>query len=103
MRLETADILAKLTRNRERLARCGVARIGLFGSGARGEARPDSDLDFLVELRPKTFDTYMDTKFLLEDLFGRPVDLVLPNTLKPALRARILAETIYASGFEKLS
>jgi len=101
--LGTSDILATLAQHRERLARCGVTRIGLFGSGARGEAHADSDLDFLVELRPKTFDTYMDTKFLLEDLFGCPVDLVLPNTLKPALRARILAETVYAPGFEQLS
>lgn len=80
------------------LRRSGVRRIGLFGSAARGASRKDSDLDFLVEMEKPTFDGYMDVKLRLEDLFNRPVDLVLSHTLKPRLRRRILAETIYAKG-----
>jgi uncharacterized protein len=54
-----------------------------------------------VEFEPgaKTFDNYMDLKALLEDLFDRPVDLVVSNVIKPRLRDAILRETIYAPGF----
>jgi predicted nucleotidyltransferase len=89
-------ILMQLAENREALRRLGVRRLGLFGSAARGEQA--RDLDFLVELDAKTFDAYMDVKLFLEDLFGCPVDLVLADTLKPALREGILRETVYAPG-----
>jgi hypothetical protein len=89
-------ILGRLAENREALRRLGVRRLGLFGSAARGEQA--QDLDFLVELDAKTFDAYMDVKLFLEDLFGCPVDLVLADALKPALREGILRETVYAPG-----
>jgi len=73
--------------------------LGLFGSFARGESKNTSDLDFLVELEPETFDSYMDVKFFLEDLFEAEVDLVLVDAIKPRLRETILGETIYAPGF----
>ena len=78
--------------------RFGVARIGIFGSFARGEERPDSDVDVLVEFRKgeKTFDNYMGCKFYLEDLFGRKVDLVTDGALKPLIREPILREVVYA-------
>lgn len=94
-------ILETLEAHRDQLRALGLRRIGLFGSYAHGEARQGSDLDFLVEFRPgaKTFDNYMDLKALLEDLFGTPVDLVVPETLKNRLREGILRETVYAPGF----
>ena len=61
----------------------GVRRPGSFGSTVRNEATDASDLDFLVEFREKTFDAYMDLKTLLERIFDRPVDLVLPENVKP--------------------
>ncbi|MBI3127811.1 MAG: nucleotidyltransferase family protein [Candidatus Tectomicrobia bacterium] len=79
---------------RAELRRLGVKRLALFGSSVRGDAEEKSDLDFLVELDPKSFDAYMDVKFFLEDLFGRKVDLVLADALKPRLRPRILAEAV---------
>jgi uncharacterized protein len=97
--MPTADqILQVLRANRPELARLGVRRLGLFGSAARGEATEASDLDFLVELERKTFDSYMDIKELLERLFGRRIDLVVAEAVKPQLRVRILQETIYAEG-----
>ncbi|MFQ5807543.1 MAG: nucleotidyltransferase family protein [Phycisphaerae bacterium] len=45
----------------------------------------------------------MDLKFFLEDLFGRKVDLVLLGSIKPRLRPAILAEAVYAPGFEGIS
>ena len=97
------QILERLVQNRQVLERLGVRRIGLFGSGARSTARETSDLDFLVEFRAKSFDAYMDLKFFLEELFQREVDLVLHDSIKPRLRRTILAEAVYAPGFEGLS
>lgn len=78
--------------------RFGVERIGIFGSFVRGEERPESDVDVLVEFREgeKTFDHYMDLKFYLEDIFGRKVDLVMKGAIKPRLREPILSEVVYA-------
>jgi predicted nucleotidyltransferase len=70
----------------------------LFGSAARNEASDASDLDFLVEFDRKSFDNYMDLKFYLEELLGRPVDLVLKDAVKPRLREPILAEAVHAPG-----
>jgi predicted nucleotidyltransferase len=92
------EILERLAQNREALRHLGVRRLGLFGSAARGEEGEPRDLDFLVEFEVKTFDAYMDLKDFLEELFGRPVDLVLADALKPSLRQGILAETVYAPG-----
>jgi|SRR5947209_19458799 len=93
------QILQALTRHRDSIRAFGARRLGLFGSQARGEATETSDLDFVVEFAPgtKTLDNYMDLKALLEDLFGRPVDLVVSEVIKPRLREAILRETIYAS------
>ncbi|MCE5252540.1 nucleotidyltransferase family protein [bacterium] len=96
--LTQADILREIEKHRETLKRFGVMKLGIFGSGARGETDSDSDLDFIVELGKKTFDDYMDTKEFLEGLFNRPVDLVLSDAIKPALRKKILEETVYAKG-----
>lgn len=93
-----ANILDKIRSQGTTLRRLGVRRIGLFGSAARGEAKESSDLDFLVELEHKTFDSYMDVKELLESLFQKRIDLVIAEAVKPQLRDRILRETVYAEG-----
>ena len=66
-------------------------------AGGAERRNSDSDLDLLVELDRHTFDRYMDLKLYLEDLFGVRVDLVPTDRLKPALRDRILAESIDAA------
>ncbi len=78
--------------------RFGVKRIGIFGSFVRGEERPESDVDVLVEFQKdeETFDHYMDCKFYLEDLFTRHVDLVIEDTIKQRFKEPILSEVIYA-------
>ena len=92
------DVLKRLQGHQQVMRRLGVRRLGLFGSAARGESRPDSDLDFLVELERNSFDDYMDLKLFLEDLFQCRVDLVMADTIKPRLREGILKETEYVSG-----
>jgi len=76
----------------------GVKRIGFFGSFVRSEQKETSDVDVLVEFEKgaKTFDNYMNLKFFLEDIFGRKVDLVIFDALKPDIKDRILEEVKYA-------
>jgi uncharacterized protein len=92
------EILKRLEENRLTIRGLGVRRLGIFGSYARGDQKRASDIDFLVEFECATFDNYFDLKFFLEDLFGRPVDLVISDTIKPRIRSAILEEAIYAQG-----
>jgi len=73
-----------------------VIRIGVFGSAARGDDGPESDVDILVELAEPTFDHYMDLKFRLEEVLQRSVDLVMADTVKPRLKPIIEQEVVYA-------
>jgi len=82
--------------------RYSVRELAVFGSAARGEAGPGSDLDILVlfdEGARATLFTLIDLQAELSELFGRPVDLVPKNGLKPALRGEVLAEAqvLYAA------
>ena len=86
------NVLAILRANMSTFESLGVRRLGVFGSTVTGEAGPDSDLDILVEFDPgrKSFDGYMDLKFLLEELFpDKRIDLVPENVLKPAIRPHV--------------
>ena len=78
----------------------GVKRIGFFGSLVRNKQKETSDIDVLVEFEKgaKTFDNYMGLKFFLEEVFGRKVDLVISDALKPQIRERVLEEVMYAEG-----
>jgi len=78
----------------------GVKRIALFGSYSRDDQRNSSDIDLLVEFDEKAmiFDNYMNLKFNLEDLFQKPVDLVILDDIKPALKPSILRSAKYAEG-----
>lgn len=98
--LTKENILKELAGNETRIRDLGVRRIGLFGSFVRDEAREESDIDILVEFVEggRSFDTYMDLKFFLEDLFRRKVDLVDTDTIKPALRPYILRSVRYVPG-----
>lgn len=94
--LKTDDILDFLKKHKQDLeTRFSVRRIGLFGSVLHGSAGDESDVDILVELAQPTFDHYMDLKFFLEDQLGRPVDLVLADSLKPRLKPVITREVAY--------
>ena len=77
--------------------RLGVAKIGIFGSAARGGERPDSDVDVLVLFAPgqATFRNFMELAYFLEDLFGRRVDLVTDNGLNVHIRPIVEKEVIW--------
>jgi uncharacterized protein len=75
------------------LREAGVKSLKLFGSVVRGEARPESDIDILVEFfRPVGLLAFLGLKHRLADLLGRPVDLVTPEALRSPLRDSILNE-----------
>lgn len=98
--LTVESILGALAEHRERIRSMGIQRIGVFGSFARGEEHEESDIDILIKFKEggRSFDTYMDLKFFLEDLFGRRVDLVDHDTIKPALAPHILWNVRYVPG-----
>lgn len=87
-----------LQRNQSYLRALGVKRIGLFGSFVRGMQRTDSDIDLLVEFDPtrKTFDTFMELSFFLEDILQHRVEIVTLESLSPYIGPHILKEVEYA-------
>jgi uncharacterized protein len=89
-------LLALLAEHKPVLAeRFGVRTLRLFGSFARGTARDDSDVDVLVAFgQPPTADQYFGTQFYLEDLIGRPVDLVTETALRDRLRPYVERDAI---------
>jgi uncharacterized protein len=89
--MDRAQVIALLRQHAAALhQRFGASGVALFGSAARDELRPDSDIDILVEFdRPPTFDAYFGAKDYLEAALGRTVDLVTSGGLKPRARQRV--------------
>lgn len=90
-------LLVALNQLRPRLRSLGVYRLGLFGSFAKDEPHPDSDIDLLIEILPgrKDFDTLMTVGELLEQHLGRRVELVTPESLSRHVAKTITAEVAY--------
>ena len=86
--MDRERVLSLLREHKPELARrFGVLDIALFGSTARGQAGPDSDVDVLVAFDgPAMSKRYFGVQFYLEDLFGCAVDLVTDKALRPELR-----------------
>lgn len=73
----------------------GARRVRVFGSVVRGEARPDSDLDLLVELEPgRSLFDIVAIKQDLEDLLRRRVDVVTEAAISPYFRESVLREAV---------
>ena len=89
------EALRILREHTAKLHGMGIRSLSLFGSVARDEAGPESDVDVLVEFaEPETFATYMDAKLYLEDLFGRRVDLVTQSGLRERIWPYVERERI---------
>jgi predicted nucleotidyltransferase len=96
MNLKTVSALLK--RHQADLHQRGVKSLAVFGSLARGEATPASDIDVLVEFdHPVGLFEFIRLKLYLEELTGRHVDLVTPDALRPAMRAEILNEAVHVA------
>jgi uncharacterized protein len=93
------DILARLRENEAALRARGVSHAALFGSRARGDNRPDSDIDIMVELDPAahvTLFNYAGLKDYIAGLFDDSVDVVNRDGLKPYVRPAATVDAIYA-------
>jgi hypothetical protein len=85
-------------RSAEMEKRFGVKSLSLFGSTARDEAAPESDVDLLVEFnRPVGYFGLFALQDYLEGLLGRRVDLGTTESLKPYIRERVMEELIHVA------
>ena len=95
------QILKIIADHRDKLTRdFGIKSLAVFGSVVRNEATPASDVDLLVEFddRPVGLFHLSRTQHYLESILGiAKVDLVLRDSIKPALKAHILREAIHAT------
>lgn len=89
------NILAFLRERADEMRAMGVRKIGLFGSYARGEQGPESDMDFLLSIEDWSWKRWSRVWNFLEDSFGVKVDLVPEEDLRPELRSVVLAEVRY--------
>ena len=94
--MKCQSVLQLLSQSKPDLqSRFGVTQLALFGSTARDEAGPHSDVDILVSFDgPATSHRYFGVQFYLEDLLGCAVDLVTEKALRPELRPYIEQEKI---------
>ncbi len=91
------EALKRLSEHKDELRdKFGVTSIAIFGSTARDEARPDSDVDVLIEIeRPAGFFKIARVEFYLEDALGTEVDLATPGALRSPIRERIYHDLIH--------
>jgi uncharacterized protein len=97
--MNRADALEILKRSEPALRARGVCRVAVFGSVARGDNQPDSDIDIMVEIDPEAHITvfdYADLKDYIASLFDGPVDVVNREGLKPYVRPAATADALYA-------
>lgn len=81
------EVLSLLAQHQAELAAFGLRRLALFGSVARNEAGPDSDIDVLVEFDgDTTFSRYAKLYDCLEEILPRRVDLAIASSIRPVLR-----------------
>jgi predicted nucleotidyltransferase len=93
------ETIARLSSEKQILQQFSVKALYLFGSVVRGEDRPGSDIDVLVEFEPDARVGLFSLARLqrhLSEILGRPVDLVTPDALHRALKDRILEEAVHA-------
>jgi predicted nucleotidyltransferase len=97
--MNAQDAIATLRRHEADLRARGIRHAGVFGSVSRGENRPDSDLDIIIDIEPDAHVTvfdYVGLKEYIAGLFEAPVDVVSREGLKPHIRPAATADAIYA-------
>jgi predicted nucleotidyltransferase len=98
MPMRREEALRILREHKAELDAMGISSLSLFGSVARDEAGPESDVDLLVEFAEGVdLFEFVRVRMQLEELLSRKVDLVTPGALKRQLRDRILGEAVRAA------
>lgn len=96
--IERDQVLKTLREHHVEIKRFGVKSLAVFGSVARNQARSDSDVDILVEFsQPVGLFEFLRFDYYLQDLLGRRVDLVTPDSIRTEFRKEILDEAVYAA------
>jgi predicted nucleotidyltransferase len=99
MVMDKQDILARLRANEAALKASGVSHAALFGSRARGDNRPDSDIDIMVEIAPDVrmgVFQYVGIVHSIEDMFPVPVDVSNRIAMKSHVRPSAERDAVYA-------
>ncbi len=92
------EVIHILSEHQAELSAMGVRSLTLFGSVARNETKPGSDVDLLVEFsQPVGLFRFITLKQYLEELLGSAVDLGTVRSLKPRLKDGIMREAIYVA------
>lgn len=93
------ELIQKIIEGRLQIRSYGVKSLGVFGSFVRNEAKENSDIDFLIEFYPeqKNFDNFMELAFYLQNLLGRKIEIVTPQSLSKYIGPYILKEVEYVS------
>ena len=98
MKFDQTDLARELRNLWPVIQKHGVTRLWIFGSQARGDFRPDSDLDLLVDFAsPPGFDNFMGLKIELEDLLGTKVDLLSRSACGPRFLKAIEPELLHVA------
>jgi predicted nucleotidyltransferase len=93
------NVIQTLRGHEAELRAAGVVRLSLFGSTARGDSRPDSDIDLLAVFDDTRRLSLLDVIHIqnqIADLLGAPVDLIEEGTLKPRVQKSVEAEVVRA-------
>jgi predicted nucleotidyltransferase len=94
---ERERVLQVLRRHEQDLRARGLTRLALFGSTARGDLGPQSEVDLLIEVdhaSPFGLFAFLDLKNDLSGLLGRPVDLAFADAMRPRLRDAVLRDAV---------
>jgi hypothetical protein len=94
---ERQRVLDILRRHEQTLRARGLTRVMIFGSTARGDLGPGSDVDLLIEVDPASrfgLFAFLDLKTELADLLGRRVDLAFADAMRPRLRDAVLRDAV---------
>jgi len=93
----TNDVLEAINAKKSDIGKLGIVKVGLFGSFSRGDQTQESDIDLLIEFDKdkKNFKNYMNFVKLAENLFGRDVEVVTPESLSPYIAPYIKKEVKY--------
>ena len=97
--MDKHGIIARLRENETALRARGVTHAALFGSRARGDDRPDSDTDIMIEVDPEAVMSvydYVGLKRYIASLFEGPVDVIDRKALKPYVRPPAEGDAVYA-------
>jgi predicted nucleotidyltransferase len=92
-------LISILLDNRQKIRSYGVTKLGIFGSFVTNTFKNDSDVDILVEFDPaqKNYDNFMELSFYLEDLLGRKIELLTPQSLSKHIGPHILKQAEYVA------